>query len=160
MLGTHSCKVARGGICAVRLYEVCGIASVDFDPTMRSFGTPQLLEGYEPWEVVFAEGGASYTEEATPGGGVVHRLEISQRGLNQDVVATLRRLSVEGVVALVECQSGERLLVGYSREAAADYPLRMEGAKLQSGSQSGEGATTRFLLCSLDGWGARPCKGE
>ena len=86
-----------------------------------------------------------------PDGTTHHKLRFSLRGLQGGVVEELRRLSQEGMVAVVELHGGEKLLVGYSALAAADYPLRLSEVRLDSGSSKEQRNSLSVTLCSTDG---------
>lgn len=133
------------------LLSAAEIESVEYNPSSRLFTSLVLCEGYDFVEVVFAEGSASLEERVGADGSVTHRLSFAMHGTKSDDVETLRRLSREGVVAIVENFEGEKFLVGYSPEACAEYPLRLAEVRLEGGSRKEQRAITSIILSSLDG---------
>lgn len=150
-LGSTTCAKHLGGVESVRLVSAADVVAVEYDPSQRLFAGLRLREGSDPVEVLFADGGASFEERASADGLVTHTLTFAMRGLQREAAGVLRSLSVDGVVAVVGLAEGESLLVGYSPEAAADYPLRLSQTLLDSGKSRAQRASTTLTLSSTDG---------
>ena len=148
---THAlCGKHLGGITRLRLYEAAHLESVAYDSSLGAYAA--VAEGCESVDVAFVEGSGSWLERGVAAGGVEHRVEFSLGGVHTEAVALLEKLSVGGLVAEVECADGACYLVGYSREAAAEYPLRLASAEVATGSGRGDRPTTYIRLTSTDGW--------
>lgn len=149
------CGKHLGGVARLRFYEAAKISAVTYDPTLKAYILVDVTEGYEPLDVTFVEGSGSWSERSVGDGGVEHRVEFSLGGVDVDAVATLVDLSEGGLVAEVESAEGGCYLVGYSREAAAEYPLRLALAEVFSGCERGDRPATHIKLTSIDGWYSR-----
>lgn len=150
-LGSISCAKHLGGVCSIGLLSASEIGSLSYDSAERCFSSLLPIDGGELRDVAFAEGSAWLEEVVEPDGTTHHKLRFALRGLQSGVVEELRRLSQEGMVAVVGLHGGEKLLVGYSALAAADYPLRLSEVRLDSGSSKEQRTSLSVTLCSTDG---------
>lgn len=146
-----TCAKHLGGVESIRLVSAVDIEAVEYDTTQRLFSGLRLREGSDFAEVLFADGGACFEERVEADGTVSHHLSFRMQGLEREAADRLRGLSVDGVVAVVGLPEGEKLLVGYSPEAAADYPLRLSLAVLSSAQSRVQRASTTLTLSSTDG---------
>ncbi len=143
------CGKHLGGVARLGLYDATKILSATYDPHS---GVYTSVVAEEPLVVAFAEGCASWSEKHQIEGGVEHRVVFSLRGVRPQALATLTALSEKGIVAEVESEEGVRMLVGYSPQAQANYPLRLASAEIKTGSERGDRPTTHITLSSTDGW--------
>ena len=150
-LGSISCAKHLGGVSSIRLLSASEIGSLSYDSAERCFGSLLPTEGCEFRDVAFAEGSASLEERVEADGTTHHKLNFELRGFRSEVVEELQWLSQGGMVAVVELSDGERFLVGYSHRAAADYPLRLSEARLDSGSGREQRKRLSVTLSSIDG---------
>lgn len=150
-LGSITCAKHLGGVESIRLLSAHDIKSIYYDPWQRAFSDLELRDESEFLEVHFAERTASLEERVGADGLVTHTLRFGMQGYHHEAAEVLRRLSVEGMVAVVELAEGETLLVGYSPEVAADSPLRLSEARFDSGGSRTQRASTTFTLSSCDG---------
>lgn len=146
-----TCAKHLGGVESIRLVSAVDVEAVEYDPSQRLFSGLALREGSDPVEVLFADGTACYEERVSADGVVTHTLTFVMRGLQREGAEVLRSLSVDGMVAVVGLAEGESLLVGYSPEAAADYPLRLTQTLLDSGKSRAQRASTTLVFSSQDG---------
>lgn len=149
------CGKRLGGVARLKLYEAAKISAVTYNSTLRAYTSVEMVEGCEPLDVTFAEGSGSWSERGVADGGVEHSVEFSLGGVDAEALIMLVGLSEGGLVAEVECADGGCYLVGYSREAAAEYPLRLASAEIATGSGRGDKPTTHIRLTSTDGWYSR-----
>ncbi len=149
------CGKVLGGVARLRLYDAAKIGAVAYDSKQGSYVAVGVEDGYVPVEVAFVEGSASWRESSVAAGEVEHRVAFSLRGVRPAALSELVALSEQGVVAEVESAEGTKVLVGYSPEAGADYPLRLLAAEVATGSERGERAATEITLSSTDGWFSR-----
>ncbi len=150
-LGSITCAKHLGGVESIRLVSAVDVEAVEYDPAERLLSGLRLREGSDFTEVLFANNSACFEERVEADGTVTHNLSFRMQGLEREAANVLRSLSVDGVVAIVELPEGERLLVGYSPEAAADYPLRLSKAVLSSAQSRVQRASTTLTLSSTDG---------
>lgn len=160
MLGLATCTKHTGGLDAITLYEPSTIESLGYDHSLGGFSEIVLSEGSLPETVLFAEGSAVWSEQLNGDGEIQHRVEFALHGTLTDQLQRLLSMARNGVVALVRRSDGESFLVGYSTQAKALYPLMVVEAETDSRAQSREGARSRVVLTSSDGWFARPYVGE
>ena len=144
------CGKHLGGVARLGLYDATKILSATYDPHLGVYTSVEVAE--EPLQVTFAEGSASWSEKRLSDGGVEHRVVFALRGVQSQALARLATLSERGIVAEVESEEGVRMLVGYSPQAHADYPLRLSSAEIKTGSERGDRPTTHITLSSTDGW--------
>ena len=154
VLGAETCHRHLSGLNSVRLYDVGWVEGVTLHSSGAEFGEVVLCEGCEALEVVPVEKSASYKEVTDSRGEVEHRLEFSLRGCRPECVKQVQELCRRGVIAEIATPNGERLLVGYSRRAGADYPLGLASATATTSTSEGGMPDTTLLLASMDAWPA------
>lgn len=155
LIGGHTCNRHLSGVSHVRLYDVRDVASVELDSSGECFTSVGVVEGALPIDIPLAERSASYQERLTLEGGVEHRLEFAVRGCRPEVVEQLRALSSRGMIAEVATPNGVRLLVGYSKRASCDYPLRVATSSAETFRVGERMPETLVTLISRDGWSSR-----
>lgn len=158
-LDTGICNRHLAGIASIRLYKAKDVTSVGVDSSGENFTSVRLRSGCESMEVEPVEGSASYSERLGEKGAVEHRLEFALRGCCTDCVAELRRFSDYGVIAEVMSANGVKMLVGYSKRAGSDYPLRLISASANTFVKGPQMPQTTLLFTSIDGWHAKPITG-
>lgn len=158
-LAPSVCSKHLGGVERIVLYAVDDIQNVAYNSLSQSFSPPQLGESCSPVELHFMEGGASFEESVESGGRVTHRITCNLAGVVPEAVERLRRVARGGVVALLTTVDGGSYLVGYSVEAATDYPLWLHSAQVATHAARSSKATTTLVLESVDGWPSRAVVG-
>lgn len=154
ILGAEKCHRHLSGLHSIRLYDVGWVERVTHSESRAEYGEVVLRKECEPLEIVPVEKSASYREIVGPRGEVEHRLEFSLRGCRPECVRAIRGLCRRGVIAEIATPNGERLLVGYSLRAGADYPLELSSAVATTSSSGGAMPETSLLLTSTDAWPA------
>lgn len=149
IIGNSVCSKYPGGVERILLLPLRDIVAVDYSSEVKAFVGLSLREGCEPLEVAFAEGGVSIEERLRADGAVEHRLTFALYGIKPDNLHLLRAEASRGVVAIVEAGQ-DRLLVGYSAEAAGDYPLLLSSIGAECGSRRLHTVTTTVTLASTD----------
>lgn len=155
-IGSDSCTKNLGGLHSIALLRPEWILALEYSPERGGYTQMELAEGCESIPLLFGEGGGCWSESANASGEVTHRLECKLRGAQPAALETLGKVARNGVVAVVTTLAGERYVVGYSPRAAAAYPLRPLLTESNSGSSRKEGASTRLVLTSTDGWYSHP----
>lgn len=149
IIGNSICSKYPGGVGRILLLPLRDIVRADYSSEVKAFVGLSLREGCEPLEVAFAEEGASIEERLRADGAVEHRLTFDLYGIKPDNLHRLRAEASRGVVAIVEA-GRDSLLVGYSADAAGDYPLLLSSIGAESGRSSSQTVTTTVTLVSTD----------
>ncbi len=152
VLGAETCHRHLSGLHSIRLYDVGWVESVTYSSSGKEFGEVLLKQGCEAIEVEPVERSASYREQTNSRGEVEHLLEFSLRGCRPECVKVLLGLCRRGLIAEIATPNGERLLVGYSRRAGIDYPLRLSSASATTFTSGEKMPDTTLRLSSTDAW--------
>ena len=124
----------------VRTKPVGGIRAVAVIPSLGAAATGSPAEvAAAAVGVPLAEGRSQYEERVEADAGAVrveHRLTIAMPADYARQLLTeelCRRWTEQGTAAVVETESGERLVVGWSERMGAEQPLRLVSAEFGSG---------------------------
>ncbi len=145
-----------GGIRSIALTSVSDITGVETNNASGICTGISFVEngGFGTYE--FMEGEASYTEEISIADGVTevkHEIQFAiERPDNESAktISELLKTSREGIVAIVTTNSNVSFLVGYSDKFGTEQPLRLEKAKMSTGSNPANNTTEIITLVSRD----------
>ncbi len=160
---TRNCTRRNGGIRRIWIADAAEIASVEVS---QGVATGVGMTGTAYFAAYdFEEESASYSEEATLTAGtlaVEHTLTFSLGKVGRDSAEALAELedsSQDGMVAVVETNCGERLLVGYSTQFGTERALKLSAGTAVTGRRLKETSSTSVKLYSCDTSGALPFEG-
>ncbi|MDR0511285.1 MAG: hypothetical protein LBH06_09365 [Rikenellaceae bacterium] len=154
-----------GGLRRLALVDAAGVVSARFVRRTASFSAITLNDGYEFRSFELPEDQGLLSETATLRDGVFtveHRLTIAVEGLGVQESMAISALAArcEGIVALLETNSGERLLAGYSPELGTESALRLAEVNGASGAAPLDTPIRTLTLAVSDGALFRPFTGD
>lgn len=158
---THRFGKSCGGVQHLLLSPACNIHHLEMIP---SNGTA-VLKVHDPeniYSCVFAENGASYSEQIDNSGGipsVYHRLEFHTDKIDRRSDTFIRMLTAAsccGWVAVITTCYPNRLIVGYSELHRAERPLRVETISADTGRGPANSGGEVIRLSSRDTVKASP----
>jgi hypothetical protein len=126
------------------------------DTAEETLSALSLYEGAEFAAFEFGDDGAQYRETLSCTRGVTHvrhRLSFTLFGNPADIsraVSQLAALAAEGVVAIVQTNSGEAIAAGYSKRLGVERALRLSQTTLSTGRTVADEASATVVLESED----------
>lgn len=156
LLGFEPAYIKRsGGLDSLLLVGARDILSASYDRESDSFASVVLRPGSAMARYCFREDEACYVESVSRKRGallVSHEISFKLAGVDKDTRRAVTELMEEssGIVAVAYTNSGERLLIGYSREFGTERALKPAEGGVSTGEKFSDYPTSSVILVSND----------
>ena len=159
------CDHGKGGVCALQLLPVSEFMSCVYDTDGYVNGL-LLRNGCAFADVQFVEHSASFRQSSSgqyPHSSVIHELtfDIARNDTAaRNFLQMISDFEAKGFIAIIQFASGDKVIAGWSKQFAAEYPLIPSALVSVSGSTPDDDPYCRITLRSQDTAFALPYTGN